>query len=174
MGYSGNRLASLVQIELLHDALEEATTEVADIWLVTTVANTPIGGRFDGSERGGNLRTSWYKTLPLKTWEGGGPKWVVHIETHVEYAPHVEYGTGLWGPHHAKYPIRPKKAKMLSWINPLTGKRVFSSFVMHPGSPGQHMLAIGASRAEAQAEGTIERTLERVWVRGSERRAKAS
>ena len=41
----------------------------------------------------------------------------------MEYAPYVNYGTGLWGPEHRKYliePIEPKKA--LSWIDPVGGK----------------------------------------------------
>lgn len=41
------------------------------------------------------------------------------------YAQYLEWGTGLYGPK--KKVIRPKNAKMLSWMS--DGKRVFASYV---------------------------------------------
>lgn len=71
--------------------------------------------------------------------------------TEVDYAPYVEDGTGNWGPKHAPYEILPKPPNtLLSWIDGKTGKRVFAKRVMHPGSPGQHMFAIGTAMAEAE------------------------
>jgi very-short-patch-repair endonuclease len=83
---------------------------------------------------------------------------------------HVEWGTGLWGPKHAKYLIVPKKpGGWLSWINPRTGQRVFARKVMHPGSPGAHMFAIGAHLTEAEFEERIAAPVLALWAREQER-----
>jgi hypothetical protein len=54
------------------------------------------------------------------------------VGTDVHYAPHLEYGTGLWGPKHSKYPIVPVKKKALAWLSPVatnleTGKAMYRS-----------------------------------------------
>ncbi len=41
------------------------------------------------------------------------------IGTNVPYAPHLEYGTGLWGPRHAKYVIEPRFKRALAWASPV-------------------------------------------------------
>lgn len=93
--------------------------------------------------------------------------WTGKVYTEVEYAPHVEYGTGLWGPDHAKYKIAPKKPGGVLRFTPYArgaggdvildvqngvskGRPVYARFVMHPGSPGQAMFRIGAILTEAQ------------------------
>lgn len=74
--------------------------------------------------------------------------------TDVEYGPYVEHGTGLWGPSHSRYEITPHDPHgVLSWLarnqfGEQTGPRVFARRVMHPGSPGAHMFAIGAAMTE--------------------------
>jgi hypothetical protein len=83
--------------------------------------------------------------------------------TFVEYAPYVEDGTGMWGPHHAPYPIEPTPGGLLSWVGP-DGKRRFAKRVMHPGSPGQHMFAIGAALTEHEFERIADHGL-REWER---------
>jgi hypothetical protein len=64
----------------------------------------------------------------------------VEIFASVPHAPHIEYGTGLWGPKNKKYKIEPKAApegkpdlarKALRWFS--GGKAVFAVRVMHPG-----------------------------------------
>lgn len=86
-------------------------------------------------------------------------------ETEIEYAPYVEHGTGLWGPRAARYEIRPKRPDgWLRWIDPMTGQPVFAKRVMHPGSPGAHMFAIGASLTEAEFDRLIQARLTR-WAR---------
>lgn len=63
---------------------------------------------------------------------------------------YVNYGTGLYGPEHRKYLILPKKpGGSLHWVDRLTGQDRFAKSVMHPGSPGHHMLEISASMLEA-------------------------
>lgn len=37
------------------------------------------------------------------------------VGTNVHYGPHLEYGTGKWGPKHAPYEIKPKTKKALAW-----------------------------------------------------------
>ena len=44
-----------------------------------------------------------------------GARMAARIGTDVHYAPHLEMGTGLWGPKHAKYEIRPKTKKALAF-----------------------------------------------------------
>lgn len=79
----------------------------------------------------------------------------------------VEYGTGLWGPKHAKYTIYPSKpGGFLSWVTQTgftrkngeyvpPGTRVFAKKVEHPGSPGQHMFAMGAAKTEAEFSAAV-------------------
>lgn len=95
--------------------------------------------------------------------------WTGTVYTEVEYAPYVEEGTGLFGPRRRKYKIEPKKpGGVLAFTNyerspsggvildvhgkPQGGATVFVRFVMHPGSPGQHMFRIGALITEDEYE----------------------
>jgi hypothetical protein len=90
-------------------------------------------------------------------------------ETHVEYAPYVEHGTGLFGPLMRAYEIRPKNPDgWLRWIDPLTGRPIFAKRVIHPGSPGAHMFAKGATMTEAEFDRLVAPELER-WAREVER-----
>lgn len=105
--------------------------------------------------------------------------------TDVSYGPHVEHGTGLWGPKHAKYKIEPKdpngvlaffvgkgaqarlsNGKYTGGVS--EGKLVFARYVMHPGSPGQHMFATGVAWIEASFDEVTDRGLNE-WARRSER-----
>lgn len=51
---------------------------------------------------------------------------VIVIGSNVDYAEHVELGTGIYGP--SGQPIKPVRAKALSWIG-RDGERVFRSQV---------------------------------------------
>jgi hypothetical protein len=143
-------------------------------WLRVTKANTPVqdhlkqiatyhNGHYTRIEDPGHLRDSIdlrelrvYYSVPH-----AGMIYEQGVDTNVSYAPYVEEGTGLWGPLHAKYRIRPRNpAGWLSWITrkPVrlksgrlvpAGTRMFAKEVLHPGSPGQHMFAIGAAMTEA-------------------------
>jgi hypothetical protein len=87
--------------------------------------------------RTGNLRTSWFTSGST-------------VKTEVDYAPYVNYGTGLFGPEHRKYLIEPHPPKrFLSWIDPARGGRVFARRVWHPGSEGAHMIEKAAAAMEA-------------------------
>lgn len=117
----------------------------------------------------GHLLASIEQKMVVVTW---GPRgdlvYESGAETNVEYAPYVEEGTGLWGPRAARYEIRPRDPDgWLRWIDPNTGQPVFAKRVMHPGSPGAHMFAIGAALTEAQFERHIQARLRR-WAREQE------
>jgi hypothetical protein len=97
--------------------------------------------------RTGNLATSWYREITERKLHGTTMAYVSRVATDVDYAPYVNYGTGLFGPKHTKYLIEPHPPRQfLSWIDPLTGQRRFARRVWHPGSEGAHMVerAVGA------------------------------
>lgn len=152
MGYEGGKIASLFRPEPTQVAVREMAEKGGDRMHELVVVNTPIGGREVEGGGGGNLRSSWYVTpvnrsrLPSA---GDVVAYEVRVATDVDYAPDVEWGTGLWGPNHAKYEIKPKDpGGWLHWIDPKTGEDVFAKRVMHPGSPGQHMMATAAAMTE--------------------------
>ncbi len=78
------------------------------------------------------------------------------VEARTPYAAAVELGSGLHGKRHAKYPIVPKKAKVLAWGGARrlsgtlrTGSRAtnFATRVMHPGVKARPYLIPGARKA---------------------------
>jgi hypothetical protein len=120
------------------------------------------------------LRQSIRQKLTVLRLRGGA--WVGEsgCETNVEYAPYVEHGTGLWGPRSARYEIKPRNPNgWLRWIDPITGDPVFAKRVMHPGSPGAHMFAIGASLTEAAFEEIVNAPLQ-LWAREVEAQNRTS
>lgn len=106
--------------------------------------NTPV--------RTGNLRTSWYRTPAVPV----GKRYSTHVATEVDYAPYVNYGTGLKNPEHPrKYLIEPVRAKMLHWIDPKSGEDRYAHRVWHPGSEGAFMIESGAAKTEAELARTV-------------------
>lgn len=128
-------------------------------------ANTPV--------RTGNLRTAWYQ-LPVVPTSGEGASGVKGgIANDTEYAPYVEYGTGVYGPKHRPYVITPKKpGGVLAWRDPKTGQWVYATKVNHPGSPGNHMLAIAAHVVEGELiSGALAEPVLKEWAEAIERLA---
>lgn len=96
--------------------------------------------------------------------------WTGSVWTEVHYAPYVELGTGLWGPRRRKYKIEPKTPGGTLAFRPYahggdgsvvldvlgkptkSGQLVHVRFVMHPGSPGNHMFQIGTTMAEHEVQ----------------------
>ncbi len=72
--------------------------------------------------------------VPLKKHEAA-------VGTNVEYALSVELGS-------APHTIVPVKAKVLSWVNKLTGDRIFAKRVNHPGTQGDSYLWWAFQRAD--------------------------
>jgi hypothetical protein len=172
MGYEGDSLLDLVTpVEAgIREAGMAMAEDLRDLGKDYIQQNTPV--------ETSKLRGS-YKTTPVTTIIEMqiGRVWQGLVYTTVDYAPHVEYGTGLWGPEHKKYKIEPKKpggvlafrpylrdgGKVVlsdgGFGSPTTGPMVYRNFVMHPGSPGQAMFRLGAARAEYAKERWSDRGL---------------
>jgi hypothetical protein len=157
-------LPDLYKQEPLQDFLYYAAVHAGSRMLDFTVINTPVDS--------GNLRTSWYNTpVRIAHVAGGAIAYETTVATDVEYAGFVEHGTGEFGPHHARYRIRAKGkgkggADYLRFV--VGGKVVFAREVWHPGSPGQHMVAIAAAMTEAQLDRILHPVLE-AWTKAQER-----
>jgi hypothetical protein len=157
-------LPDLYKPEPLHDFMYYATVHGGSRMVDFTIINTPVDTR--------NLRTSWYqKPVTVVHEQGGAAVYESGVATDVDYAPYVEHGTGLFGPHHRKYRIRAKGkaaggSDYLRFV--IGGKVIFAKQVWHPGSPGQHMVAISASMVEAQFD-QIMRPILAEWANAQER-----
>ena len=119
----------------------------------------------------GELRASWYELPVTRAASAAGTGYEGGIASDVEYAPHIEYGTGLWGPQHRKYPILPKNGEYLAWRDPASGEWIRAKRVMHPGSPGNHMVAIACSVVETEIDGGLLDGVLRDWATSVERAA---
>lgn len=176
MAYVGGRLSSFFRDHgrLTALAARDITTAGGDVIHDKVVENTPIGGTSFPYEEGGggNLRASWRRNpTRKKRWGVLGDEYHSEVYTTVEYAPFIEHGWGLWGPHHAKYLIRPKKPDgVLRWRDRETGEWVYAKYVYHPGSPGHHMMALAAAYAEATIDEIARPHLEQ-WARMIEKQA---
>ena len=147
MAYVGGSLTSLFdesQRVATKDTMRDLADVAIDVWREATEKATPVDT--------GALKGSWY-TIKAE-WSGASVE--SKVASNIDYAPHVEYGTGLWGPKKAKYPITPKKpGGWLRWIDPKTGKEVFARKVMHPGSPGRYMVSKGGDAVSAAIAGGL-------------------
>ena len=182
-GYRGARLADLV--EAADDEVRRTGLDLADAFAKHGEAmirqNTPV--------ETSALRESWERTdaIEARNSVGGyvsmrwsGRVWRATVFTTISYAPFVEEGTGLWGPRRQKYKIAPKDPNGVLAFKPylrangsvvinLDGSpskdgKVYARFVMHPGSPGQHMIRIGQAKAEHDEAIWSEEPL-RAWAR---------
>lgn len=162
MGYVGGSLVSLFNKEpqKATDLAARRMAEKAGNRMVEmTIVNTPV--------HRGSLRSSWYQLPTNKTHFAVWPAYKSGVASNVSYAPYVEHGTGLWGPKHAKYEIKPKGGGFLKFIGS-DGNEVFARRVMHPGSPGQHMVAIAAEVTEHEANGTLMAGVLHEWAKAVE------
>lgn len=67
---------------------------------------------------------------------GGKPPFLEFYNDAGQYAVYQHEGTGIYGPE--KRPIRPVKAKLLTWVDPDTGQRVWAKEVR--GTPGKKFI----------------------------------
>lgn len=136
--YIGPDLAALFDDAPAKRAMRDITDRAGDELHDLAVRNTPI--------LTGNLRSAWYRehthveaTLsPVNTY-------VSRVANDTSYAAFVNYGTGLYGPEH--HWIYPKTAKALSWVDPISGRRVFARRVR--GIKPQYMIESAAAKLEA-------------------------
>lgn len=116
------------------------------------IENTPVDTR--------NLRTSWHREPAAPAIRSGqATTYKTTVSTSVSYAPYVEEGTGLWGPENRKYLIIPKKGNTLHWKDS-AGHSHFAARVMHPGSPGAHMVAVSMAKVEHSNDAIVAGDLE--------------
>ena len=119
--------------------------------------------------RTGNLATSWYREPTERKLHGTSEALESRVATDVDYAPYVNYGTGLYGPEHRKYLIEPHPPKtLLRWIDPATGQPMYAKRVWHPGSPGNYMIEKGVVWVESTLQEIETPELER-WKVDTER-----
>jgi hypothetical protein len=157
-GYTGARLAEWFHEDKLHRALRRMSEELGKVQTSATRAETPIDT--------GHLAASIRELPVIEYTEGVRHVYESGCETEVDYAPYVEHGTGLWGPKHAKYVIRPKNPG--GWLRFVdNGKVVFAKQVVHQGSPGAHMFEKGASHTEQTFDFIVLGPAE-VWAREQE------
>jgi len=170
MPYVGGSLTTLfddaaraLTMEAEHDMCDEGARSVESI----TRMNTPV--------RTGALRAAWKRDPAVPTMHGGEWAWAGRVSNSTSYAADVEYGTGLWGPKHSKYLILPRTPGGVLRFIGRDGQVVFARRVMHPGSPGNHMLEIGMTVTEAlvASGGMFESILAR-WKSAIEAKATAS
>jgi HK97 gp10 family phage protein len=77
----------------------------------------------------------------------------IHVGTNVEYAPHVEFGTG---PH----TIVPVNKEFLSFVK--GGKRIFTKIVHHPGSKAYPFLRPALFKNRAKIKVIITESIKEV------------
>jgi hypothetical protein len=160
VGYEGGTLRGWFGDGPVKHAAESMAKRGGEVLTTTTRAKTPVDT--------GHLEESWGAKPVLVIVNDAGEKvYESGTETHVDYAPDVEWGTGLWGPLHAKYLIVPKKPDgWLHWVG-ADGRDVFAKKVWHPGSPGAHMVAIAVAATEAELHAIVEPMLV-AWAREQE------
>lgn len=161
MGYHGGSLVSLFNArpQKATDLCARRLADRAGEQMVQrTRENTPIDT--------GELRASWYQLPTNKTHFAIWPAYESGVASNVDYAPYVEYGTR---PHI----IEPKKpGGVLHWVDPGSGEDVFARRVHHPGTAGQHMIAIGAAMTEFEIDsGAVVKDILDEWVSEVERSA---
>jgi len=71
------------------------------------------------------------------------------------YTPFLNNGTGLYGPHQAKYPIYPVNAKVLRF-KVRGGLTLFRPMVMHPGVRARHFMEDAQEVGEFVLNSSIE------------------
>jgi hypothetical protein len=161
MGYTGGKLAPWFDNKPVDFLLRNAAVLVVTNAREIAEKNTPI--------ETGDLRAAWMSDKVASQIQMVGLGWEAKWFNKLEYAPYVNYGTGLYGPEHKAYLILPKKpGGTLHWVDRITGQDVFAKAVLHPGSPGNYMLEISADTIEATWDKIIRPVL-RQWVRLMER-----
>lgn len=162
MGYIGGKTAPWFGTKPVDVFMRAAPVAVAKEGREVAEKNTPIDT--------GDLRAAWMAdNTPSRAVSLVGVGWKASWYNKLEYAPYVNYGTGLYGPEHKKYLILPKKpGGSLHWVDKLTGQDVYAKSVMHPGSPGNYMLEISADFVETTWD-KIVKPLLRIWAKSTER-----
>jgi hypothetical protein len=169
MGYRGAQLAPWFDTKPVERACHRMADAGGERMTALVKERTPVGHQpFAENYTPGRLRESIEKKITVVHVRKGRFEYESGTETSVDYAPFVENGTGLWGPNHARYEIKPKNPDGWLRFHDAHGNAIFAKRVMHPGSPGAHMFAIGAALTEAEFDRIVAPSLNE-WAREQER-----
>lgn len=165
MGYTGARLAPMfspVPARITAAALAKAG---AELLLKETVQNTPVDDSPFPSRVPGTARARWReKPIVGPVREEGEDVYRTGVETEDDVAVYLEYGTGLYGPEHRAYVIRPKDPDgYLRFYSRKNGQWVFAKSVLHPGIHPQRPLATGMVLAEHRMPAHVEPIMH-AWI----------
>lgn len=173
MGYTGDRLAPMFSPGPARVTAAALADAGADLLLSETVQNTPVDDSPYPSRPPGTARASWHKkpvvgpipSLSEDIYETG-------IESEDNVVVFLEYGTGLYGPKHQSYIIRPKNPDgMLRFYSRKSGSWVLARQVTHPGIHPQRPLATGMALAEHRMPEHVQPIME-AWIRLAELQAR--
>jgi len=174
VGYQGTIPGSAPQLlrsipqrcqTLVGEAANTICDEATDYMLETVKVNTPVSHNpgvpgyewVAGGGDGIHLREEIRRT---EVQQHAGV-YEAKVGSDKSYVLYVEYGTGLYGPKHAKYLIEPTSPGGLLRF-PMHGKMVSARYVWHPGSPGQHMFLYGGRMTELSMRQLAVRGLEQL------------
>jgi hypothetical protein len=180
MGYTGPILANLFDPLVAEIASERMAGAGQDALHTMAVMNTPVDDNPYRSHKKpprGETRRRWVKE-PINRHRivsaGAADALTMAYDgavvNRVEWIEALESGSGLWGPRHARYPIRPKPSNptgRLAWRDRVTGHWHSAKLVMHPGIHGQHMMGTAVAYVDHVAEHVLAPELHR-WAHEQE------
>lgn len=174
MGYSGARLAPLFSPEPAKVAAQAMVALGRRELLRETVQNTPIDDSPFPSRRPGTARASWHEKPVEKVSTGLADIYETGVITEDDVATYLEYGTGLYGPEHRPYIIRPKTpGGMLRFYSRREGRWVYARSVTHPGIHPQRPLQTAVALVEHRLPEMMAPILE-AWIVAAELRGRTA
>lgn len=98
------------------------------------------------------------KNSKIRVIRSGKGRKIIKLSNSSKYAAALDLGSGLYGPKHAKFVIRPKKGKALRFVGK-NGQTVFAAKVLHPGVKPTHFLYHAADSVGRQLRPWLEEAM---------------
>lgn len=160
-GYTGARLAPLFSPTPSRITARRMAEHAAEHFHRRMVERTPID--FAGPTPG-KTAASWRVKPVIRLVALGEEVYETGVETHDPVARWLEHGTGIYGPHHRPYVIRPRyRGHELRFYSRRLGRWVFARSVLNPGMRAQRPLATAAAITEHELAVVLQVDLEE-WV----------